>query len=192
MVARILPRNTKQEVEEFTTKHETGSQGAKLSSLNRRTLMFESESRVCAASLCRAPTVLLHQRTGQIEQPYDTRTIDLSCTEKGFCPLESGTSKPHGVSACAKHRYGRAQHAGSQHRSHIHTTSITHPQTGPQAQSPRPHCKIARRQAWPLARCQHDSESMASMAAARRQVGKREKSIFGIERAQSPAEYEAR
>ena len=94
MVARISPRNTKQEVEE----------GAELSSVNRRTLKFESESRVCAASLYRSPTVLLPQRTGQIEQPYDTRTIDLSCTEKGFCPLESGTSKPHGMSACAKHR----------------------------------------------------------------------------------------
>ena len=89
MVARISPRNTKQEVEEFTTKHGTGSRGAELSSLNRRTLMFESESRVCAASLCRAPTVLLPQRTGQIEQPYDTRTIDLSCTEKGFYPILS-------------------------------------------------------------------------------------------------------
>jgi hypothetical protein len=104
IVAKISPRNTKLDVEVFTTKYETGCRGAELSSLNRRTLMFESESRVCAASLCRAPTVLLPQRTGQIEQPYDTRTIDLSCTEKGICPLESGTSKPYGMSACAKHR----------------------------------------------------------------------------------------
>ena len=47
MVARIPARNAKQEVEEFTTKHETGSRGAELSSLNHGTLMFESESRVC-------------------------------------------------------------------------------------------------------------------------------------------------
>ena len=42
MVTRILPQNTKQEVDEFTTKHETGSRGAELSSLNHRTLKFES------------------------------------------------------------------------------------------------------------------------------------------------------
>ena len=38
-VARISPRNTKQEVEEFTTEHETASRGAELSSLNH---WFES------------------------------------------------------------------------------------------------------------------------------------------------------
>ena len=42
---------------------------------------------------------------------------------------------------------GRAQHAGSQHRSNIH--SITHPQASLIPQSTRPHSAIARRQAWP-------------------------------------------
>ena len=101
MVARISPRNTKQEVEEFTTKHETGSRRAELSSLNHGTLMFESESRM-----------LLPERTGQIEQPHDTRTIDLSCTEKGFCPLASRTSKPHGMSACTECPLARSTDAG--------------------------------------------------------------------------------
>ena len=34
---------------------------------------------------------------------------------------------------------GRAQHAGSQYRSHIHSTSIPHPQASPKPQSTRPH-----------------------------------------------------
>ena len=58
--------------------------------------------------------MLLPQRTGQIEQPHDTRTIDLSCKETEFCPLESGISKPHGRSACAKlRRAGRSTQAAS-------------------------------------------------------------------------------
>jgi hypothetical protein len=93
--------------------------------------------------------------------------------------------------ACAKLRWGRARHAGSQHRPHIHSTSITHSQASPNPPSPRPHRPhrtIARRQACPPARCRHDSESMASMAAARRQVRKREENMFGSERrAQGPA-----
>jgi hypothetical protein len=66
-------------------------------------------------------------------------------------------------------------------------------QPAPLSHPPRPHNKIARRQAWPLARCQHDSESMASMAAAQRQVGRGNNSMFGIKRrAQSPARAASR
>ena len=137
----------------------------------------------------------------QIEQPYDTRTIDLSCTEKGFCPLDSGIFKisrnvrlretPIGPDAA------RRQPAPLSHPFHIDHTS-------PLPRSHRPRSTIARRQAWPLATYRHDSESsglqqklvlfslslsrppsppsLASRAAARRRVGKREKGMFGSER----------
>ena len=84
--------------------HETECREAELTSLNRRALKFESQY------VQHSPTMLLPQRTGQNEQPYDTRTIDLSCTEKGFC---------------------RTEHAGSQHRSHKpNRTSYTAPWHG--------------------------------------------------------------
>ena len=74
-----------------------------------------------------------------------------------------------------------------------HCTSSTHPESSPKPQSPRPHSSLARRQAWPQVGCRRGSESMASMAAARRQVGKREETVFGNERrARSPASAASR
>ena len=74
---------------------------------------------------------------------------------------------------------GRVQHADSQHRSHIHTCA---PPERPDYTAQSHEGKHG------LARCRHDSESMARMAAARNKVGKREKDIFGSERkARSPA-----
>ena len=61
MVARISPRNTKQEVEEFTTEHETGSRGADLSSLND---WFES---LVIARMCNIPV----QGTDCVAAPTD-------------------------------------------------------------------------------------------------------------------------
>ena len=74
-----------------------------------------------------------------------------------------------------------------------HCTSSTHPESSPKPQSPRPHSSLALRQAWPQVGCRRGSESMASMAAARRQVGKREETVFGNERrARSPASAASR
>ena len=74
-----------------------------------------------------------------------------------------------------------------------HCTSSTHPEASPKPQSPRPHSSLALRQAWPQVGCRRGSESMASMAAARRQVGKREETVFGNERrARSPASAASR
>ena len=74
-----------------------------------------------------------------------------------------------------------------------HCTSSTHPEASPKPQSPRPHSSLAWRQAWPQVGCRRGSESMASMAAARRQVGKREETVFGNERrARSPASAASR
>ena len=68
-----------------------------------------------------------------------------------FCPLESGTSKPHEISACAKLRWAgrRTQAASTALTSSIHSTSITHPQPGPKPQSPKPHSTNPRGQARP-------------------------------------------
>jgi hypothetical protein len=121
MVARISPRNRM-----------PGS----------RTLKFESQKK---CSVCSIPLQSTDYFTAPTDDRFDSRMIDLSCTEKGACSRESGTSKPHGMSACSKLRQGRTQHAGSQDRSHIHSTSIIHPQASLTPQSHKPHSTIAQK-----------------------------------------------
>ena len=96
MVARISSRNR--------------MPGAEIQSLNRRNRIgISRKTSVCTIPVQRGvPSVLVPQQTGHVEQPYDTRTIHLSRTEKGLvigrgvCQLESGTSKPHGMSTAHK------------------------------------------------------------------------------------------
>lgn len=82
--------------------------------------------------------------TGQVEQPYETRTMDLSCSEKVFCPLDSGTFSPHGMPACAKLMFGRTQHADSQSAPGT-ASSIPQPRAYPQPRANAPLPPIPNR-----------------------------------------------
>ena len=101
----------------------------------------------------------VHERNmGQLPRPAPfemrtrTRVADTHqkrppCTVEGFVlPAQSGTSRPHEISACAKLRWAgrRTQAASTALTSSIHSTSITRPQPSPKPQSPKPHSTNCR------------------------------------------------
>ena len=94
--------------------HETGCQEAEVQSSNRRNRIgINRKTSVCIIP-AQCTDYLSAPTDGTDEQPYDTRTLDLSCTEKGFCPIGSGTCEPYAMSSYAKLRWVRTQPADSQ------------------------------------------------------------------------------